>query len=205
MKIEKFITGPIQVNTYLLYDEISNEGILIDIGGSEKEIVSRIKELNLTIKGIYNTHGHFDHILGAKEVQEALDIPFFVHQNDKILVENLESQMAMFGMSNAQPPIINGYLNKNTEILLGKNIVKIIETPGHTEGGICILTDKTLFSGDTLFLESIGRTDLPGGDYSTLKNSIREKLFTLPDDTKVYPGHDRETSIGHEKQYNFMV
>ena len=205
MKLEIFITGPIQVNTYLLYDEKTKEGILIDVGGGVKDIVSKIQQLELNIKGIYNTHGHFDHILGAKEIQEKLNIPFYVHKGDKLMVENLENIMSMYGMGYAQPPIINDFLDENTKLNLGENVVKIIETPGHTEGGVCFLVDKMLFSGDTLFLESIGRTDLPGGDYQTLKNSIREKLFTLPEDIKVFPGHDVSTSIGHEKQYNMMV
>lgn len=205
MKFETFITGPIQVNTYLIYEENSKDGILIDVGGSADEISARIKELNLNIKGIYNTHGHFDHILGAKEIQEKLNIPFYVHIGDKLFVENLETQMQMYGLGYAQPPQINGYIDEKTEIKLGNTQIKVIETPGHTEGGVCFLIDDILFSGDTLFLESIGRTDLPGGDYLTLKQSIKEKLFTLPENTKVYPGHDISTSIKHEKQYNMMV
>lgn len=205
MRVETFVTGPIQVNTYMIYDEVSKEAILLDVGGSVNEIVSRIDDLDLKIKGIYNTHGHFDHILGAKELQEKLNIPFYVHKGDKLMVENLENIMSMYGMGYAQPPTINDFLDENTELKLGETVVKIIETPGHTEGGVCFLVDKMLFSGDTLFLESIGRTDLPGGDYQTLKNSIRQKLFTLPEDIKVFPGHDVSTSIGHEKQYNMMV
>ncbi len=205
MKFETFVTGPIQVNTYMIYDEASKETILLDVGGSVAEIVSRIEDLDLKIKGIYNTHGHFDHILGAKEIQEKLNIPFYVHKGDKLMVENLENIMSMYGMGYAQPPTINDFLDENTELKLGETVVKIIETPGHTEGGVCFLIDNMLFSGDTLFLESIGRTDLPGGDYQTLKNSIREKLFTLPEDIKVFPGHDVSTSIGHEKRYNMMV
>ncbi len=205
MKFETFITGPIQVNTYLIYDEKSSDAILVDVGGSTAKIVSRIEELKLNIKGIYNTHGHFDHILGAKEIQDILNIPFFVHQNDKLFVENLETQMAMYGFGHAQPPQITGFIDENTEIKIGDTLIKVIETPGHTEGGVCFLSENILFSGDTLFLELIGRTDLPGGDYHTLKNSIKEKLFSLPDDTVVYPGHDISTSIGHERQYNMMV
>jgi len=205
MEFEVFVTGPIQVNTYLLYDEISKEAILIDVGGSAEKIINKINELNLKVLGIYNTHGHFDHILGAKEIQEKLNIPFYVHKEDKLFVEKLDAQMTYYGMPSALPPEINGYVDNNSEIKLGKNIVKVIETPGHTQGGVCYLADEMLFSGDTLFLESIGRTDLPGGDYSTLKKSIREKLFTLDENIKVYPGHESSTSIGHEKEYNFMV
>ena len=205
MKFEVFITGPIQVNTYLLYDEISKDAILIDVGGSADKIINKINELNLKVIGIYNTHGHFDHILGAKEIQEKLNIPFYVHKEDKLFVENLEMQMAYYGMPSALPPEINGFIDSSTDIKLGNNTIKVIETPGHTQGGVCYLASDMLFSGDTLFLESIGRTDLPGGDYSTLKKSVRENLFTLDENIKVYPGHESSTSIGHEKEYNFMV
>ena len=205
MKIERFVTGPIQVNTYLLFDEESKEAILIDVGGSAKSIIAKIEELGLTLKGIYNTHGHFDHILGAKDVQDMMDIPFFVHKGDVLFVENLEAQMEFYGLGRALPPQISGFIDEQTVITLGKTEIKVIETPGHTEGGVCFLVDNNLFSGDTLFLESIGRTDLPGGDYKTLKTSILEKLFVLSEEIVVYPGHDVPTSIGHEKEYNIMV
>ena len=205
MKFEVFVTGPIQVNTYLVFDETSKEAILIDVGGSAVEIWNRVKELGLKLKGIYNTHGHFDHILGAKEFQELSGCPFFVNSGDNFLVENLTEQMAFYGMGEAYPPQISGNIDEQTELFIGDSLVKVIETPGHTEGGVCFLVGDVLFSGDTLFYESIGRTDLPGGDYKTLKTSIREKLFALPENVKVYPGHDRSTSISHEKYYNMMV
>ena len=205
MKFEIFVTGPIDVNTYLVYDELSKEAIAIDVGGSAGEIWDKVQELNLNLKGIYNTHGHFDHILGAKELQELANCPFFVNSEDNFLVENLSAQMAFYGMGDAEPPMISGSVNESSKISIGDTVVKVIETPGHTPGGVCYLIDGVLFSGDTLFYASIGRTDLPGGDYQTLKVSIREKLFTLADEITVYPGHDCSTSIGHEKQYNMMV
>ena len=205
MKFEIFVTGPIDVNTYLVYDELSKEAIAIDVGGSAGEIWDKVQELNLNLKGIYNTHGHFDHILGAKELQELANCPFFVNSEDNFLVENLSAQMAFYGMGDAEPPMISGSVNESSKISIGDTVVKVIETPGHTPGGVCYLIDGVLFSGDTLFYASIGRTDLPGGDYQTLKASIREKLFTLADEITVYPGHDCSTSIGHEKQYNMMV
>lgn len=205
MKIKRYITGPIQVNTYLVYDETSKEAMLIDVGGAANEIASDVKKLELNVKGIYNTHGHFDHILGAKDVQELLNCGFYVNEKDALFVENLLSQLNFYGMDAVMPPKITGYIDKNTELSLGDCQIKIIETPGHTPGGVCFLVDDMLFSGDTLFLESIGRTDLPGGDYSTLTTSIKENLFTLPENIKVFPGHDDATSIEHEKKYNMMV
>lgn len=205
MNFEVFVTGPIQVNTYLVYDESTKDAILIDVGGSEEKIKSRIDELGLNLLGIYNTHGHFDHILGAKYMQELTGCPFFVHAGDKLFVENLSAQMRFYGMGHAEPPKISGFIDNSTKISLGKSDVKVIETPGHTPGGVCFLVDNVLFSGDTLFYESVGRTDLPGGDSATLKSSIRENLFILAENIDVYPGHDCPTSIGHEKEYNIMV
>lgn len=205
MKLKRFITGPISVNTYVLYDETSKEGIVIDVGGSAGEIVDFIKKNGIKIKGIYNTHGHFDHVLGAKELQDILKTNFYINEQDSLLVENLIQQLDIFGIEPVLPPEISGYLDENTKLTIGKNEVKVIETPGHTKGGVCFLVDDMLFSGDTLFLESIGRTDLTGGDYLTLQKSIREKLFMLDEGIKVYPGHDDATSIAHEKKYNQMV
>lgn len=205
LNIKRYITGPIQVNTYLLYDEKSTEAILIDVGGSVDEIIQEIKTLGVKIKGIYNTHGHFDHILGAKDMQDALGCEFFVNEKDSLFVENLVSQLKFYGLDSVMPPKISGYIDEDTKLYLGENRIQIIETPGHTLGGVCFLVGDMLFSGDTLFLESIGRTDLPGGDYSTLKKSVREKLFTLPDNIMVYPGHDASTTIEHEKNHNMMV
>lgn len=205
MKIKRYITGPIQVNTYLLYDETSKESILIDVGGSADDIAADVKDLGLNVKGIYNTHGHFDHILGAKDMQVLLNCGFYVNEKDSLFVENLLSQLNFYGIDSVMPPEITGYIDENTALSLGNTKIKIIETPGHTPGGVCFLVDDVLFSGDTLFLESIGRTDLPGGDYSTLKNSIIDKLFILPENTRVFPGHDDATSIGHEKKCNMMV
>lgn len=205
MKIKRYITGPIQVNTYVLYDEKTLEAIVIDVGGSVDEIEKEIKFLGLKIKGIYNTHGHFDHVLGAKDLQDKLKCDFYINEKDALFVENLQSQLQFYGLDYVMPPKISGFIDQNTKIQLGENEVSVIETPGHTPGGVCFLADNMLFSGDTLFLESIGRTDLPGGDYNTLKKSIREKLFVLPETVNVYPGHEDFTSIEHEKKYNMMV
>ncbi len=205
MKVQTFVTGPIQVNTYVVFDEQSKEGILIDVGGAASEITAFVKKNDIKLKGIYNTHGHFDHVMGAKEIQDVLNIGFYLNKEDLFLVEHLTTQLAMYGIPSVEPPVITSFIDENTEIMLGDSRVKILSTPGHTPGGICFLADNLLFSGDTLFLESIGRTDLPGGDYLTLKNSIREKLFVLNDDVIVYPGHDDPTSILHERKYNKMV
>ena len=205
MQIKVFVTGPIDVNTYVVYDENTNDGVVFDVGGSAKEIAQFTEENDIKISAIYATHGHFDHVTGARELQGILKVPFYMSGKDAIFVENLPSQLNMYGLKPVLPPKITGYIDENSHIFIGKEKVKVIETPGHTIGGLSFLVGNSLFSGDTLFYESVGRTDLPTGDYETLKKSIREKLFKLPDDIKVYPGHDISTTIGHEKENNFQI
>ena len=205
MKIETFVTGPISVNTYVIYDEKTNNGIVLDVGGSAEEIAEFIRDNKINISAIYATHGHFDHVIGAKDLQDILNVPFYMSEKDSIFVENLPDQLILYGMEPVLPPKINGYIDENTEFYIGNEKVKIIETPGHTIGGICLFIGDKLFSGDTLFYECIGRTDLPTGDYLSLKKSIREKLFMLPDEVQVYPGHGVLTTIAHEKENNYQI
>lgn len=205
MELKTFQTGPFQVNTYLVYDNKSKEGILIDVGGSVDEIIEESKNAEINIKYILNTHGHFDHILGAKEMCEKLNIDFYINENDAIFVESLEDQLELYGFPPAAPPQIKGFISKDTEFSIGNTKIEVIETPGHTPGGICLLIDDMLFSGDTLFCEAIGRTDLPGGNYTQLQQSIKNNLFTLDENIVVYPGHEQSTTIAHEKKWNQFV
>lgn len=205
MELKIFQTGPFQVNTYLVYDNKSKEGIIIDVGGSVDEIIQEAKNSGINIKYILNTHGHFDHILGTKEMCEKLNIGFYIHENDAIFVESLEDQLDLYGFPPVAPPQIKGFISKDSEFSIGDTKIEVIETPGHTPGGVCFLIDNILFSGDTLFCESIGRTDLPGGDYAQLQQSIKNNLFTLDENIVVYPGHDQSTTISHEKKWNQFV
>ena len=205
MEIKVFQTGPIEVNTYIIFDKDTKDCAVFDIGGQVEYIADFIKNNNLKLNAIYATHGHFDHIFGAKELQEKFDVPFYISEADAVFAENLPAQLKMYGLNPASPPKINGFLKENDEFYIGKQKVKILETPGHTIGGLCFLFDNILLSGDTLFLESVGRTDLPTGDFSALQKSVKEKLFKLDDTTKVLPGHGPSTSIGHEKANNFYV
>ena len=203
MILKTFPLGLIGANSYLLIDEESKEAILIDLGGDFTQIKNELEKNNATLKFILNTHGHFDHIMGEREAQNIIDIPVFVHENDKNLVENLPKQLERFGfVKNAEPPQNINTFTENDTFKLGDKEIKVIHTPGHTPGSVCFLTDKNLFSGDTLFYTSVGRTDFEGGSFKELSNSIKEKLFKLDDDITVYPGHDTKTSIGYEKKYN---
>ena len=203
MIIKTFPLGLIGTNAYLLIDETAKEAVIIDLGGDYREIFDEIENYNAKLQYILNTPGHFDHILGEKEAQEICNAPVYIHENDKILLENLPKQLERFGfVNNAQPPDnVKTFTEKNI-FKIGNNEIKVIHTPGHTPGSVCFLIGKNLFSGDTLFYTSVGRTDFEGGSFAQLSSSITEKLFKLDDDITVYPGHDTKTTIGYEKKYN---
>ena len=203
MIIKTFPLGLIGTNSYLLIDENSKEAVLIDLGGDYHAIKDELEKNNASLKYILNTHGHFDHILGERDAQEVFDIPVYVHEEDKYLVENLPKQLERFGFAaNAQPPKNIKTFTEKDIFKIGDKEIKVIHTPGHTPGSVCFLVGKQLFSGDTLFYTSVGRTDFEGGSFAQLSNSIKEKLFKLDDDIDVYPGHDSKTNIGYEKKYN---
>lgn len=202
MIIKIFPTGIFGENTYLLADEETKEAIIID-GGSNFDIINdEIEKQNATLKYILNTHAHFDHIIEEKDIQDRTGVPVYVHEDDKFLLENLKVQTAALGIPEVEPPKNVITFNENSDLKIGNKKIKIIHTPGHTQGSCCFLIDDNLFSGDTLFYGSVGRTDLAGGDFKQLQNSIVNKLFKLDERINVYPGHDAKTTIGYEKKYN---
>ncbi|MFW5879975.1 MAG: MBL fold metallo-hydrolase [bacterium] len=207
MKIKKFIFNPIQVNTYVLYDE-TRECIIIDPGCSNNAECEALKEFiasnSLKPKLAINTHGHFDHILGNTFVKNEYQVPIILHELDLDYVKNAVEIGVSFGMQIDSPPLPDQYVNENDFIEFGNSSFKVLHCPGHSPGGIALYSKEhlVLISGDVLFSSSIGRTDLPGGDYSTIIRSIKEKLLVLDNNTVVYPGHGNETSIGAEKKMN---
>ncbi len=205
MIIKIFETGILQVNTYLLIDEETKDAVIIDLGGNLDTLMSEVESNGATLKYVLNTHGHFDHIMGDVELNQK-GIPIYMHAGDKELVENIEEGLRRWGIADSHPPVkIDGFIDENSNLKIGNTPIKVIFTPGHTQGGVSYLVGDNLFSGDTLFQGSIGRTDLEGGDYATLIKSIKEKLLPLPDDTKVFPGHGPTTTIGYEKNYNSFL
>ena len=205
MILKLFVLNAIQTNTWVLTDEETKDTVIIDLGGDYKKVFSYIKEIGGNLKYILCTHGHFDHIMGIPDMQkDGFDIPVYINKNDEELAtKHLNDTLHMFGLEGNYPKIkISGYLDSQTELFIGNKKIKVIETPGHTKGGVCFLTDNLLFSGDTLFRREIGRCDLEGGDYGTIINSLKTKLLPLDDDIKVYPGHDASTTMGEEKKYN---
>lgn len=205
MNFTVFEVGNLGANCYILWDEETKQAILIDPGECDVRIDKFIEKNSLSIIYIVLTHTHFDHINAVAFYSEKYGAKIAVHELDaKGLTDNSLNLSAFFGLGKPQKPA--DILLKDGDLLtLGSFDITVIHTPGHTVGGICLKTDIGVFSGDTLFYESIGRSDFPGGNTSVLNNSIIEKLFSLSDNTRVYPGHGQYTTIGHEKQFNFFV
>ena len=211
MNIARFVFNPIQENTYVVWDA-TGECAVIDAGNlsarEDNALVNFITEHKLRPVLALNTHGHFDHIAGVEFLRTTYDIPFAMSGKDAFLLGAAASSARMYGVEVREAPAkIDRDLDSLTETGFGGTRFEIIATPGHTPGHVSFYEpqSKTLFTGDTLFRESIGRTDLPGGDYSWIMRSIIEKILPLGDETKVYPGHGDQTTIGHESLYNPFI
>lgn len=207
MRITNLPSGALQANTYLAVDEKTNEGFIVDPGGYNKVLTKEVRDNDVIIKYIILTHGHSDHICGVNEHKaEFPDAKIVAYKDEEAMLENPNlNQSPGFGVPYSTKADI--LVSDGDELKVGDVTLKFIHTPGHTEGGMCIYVKeaKALFSGDTLFRQSIGRTDFPGGSYKEIMDSIRKKLFLLPDDTNVFPGHMGMTSIGFEKENNPFV
>lgn len=206
MKIVNIPTGMLQANTYLVCDETSRLGFIVDLGGYSKELKNIIEKNDIQIQYIVLTHGHGDHIGGVQEhLRDFPDAKVVCSRaEEKMLLDPELNEAHHFGPEKVsfKPDIL---VDDGDTLTVGNMTMKFIMTPGHTEGGMCILVDDVLFSGDTLFCRSIGRTDLAGGDFRTIMESIKKKLFLLPDETQVLPGHMGPTTIGFEKENNPFV
>lgn len=212
MELKIFTFNPIQVNSYLLWDE-TKEAVLIDCGcfgeEEEEELASFIAANGLTLKHYLNTHLHFDHIFGNPFIMKKFGISAEASDGDWRWAENIAERVARFGIIYDQkiPPLAR-VLGHNDKVTFGNgSTIKAIAVPGHSPGSLAYYVEEKgwLFSGDALFHSSIGRTDFPDSDHAALIDNIKERLFTLPDDTIVYPGHDSSTTIGYEKKYNIFV
>ncbi|MGN0159145.1 MAG: MBL fold metallo-hydrolase [Brotaphodocola sp.] len=203
-RIKTCVLGPVSTNCYLIYHEQTREAVIIDPADSASRILDKCREWNIKPSAILLTHGHFDHILAVEDVKEAYSCSVYAGRGEEpMLLDPGKNMTAQMG--GRQVSIHPDYLLQDGDVvkLAGFNW-KVLETPGHTPGGVCYYCaeESVLISGDTLFAESLGRTDFPGGSTSAIIKSISEKLFALPDDTMVYPGHGDPTTIGHEKKYN---
>ena len=210
MTVKTFIFNPFQLNTFVIYDD-SKSAIIVDAGNHNEEENSQlfdfISEENLEIKGLYYTHAHVDHIVGNNAIINKYGINAYAAADSSLFFDNAEehAQSLGFSIQNLIKPTLT--IDENDEIKFGNSTLKVISTPGHADGSVCFYSEKDQFVivGDVLFRDSIGRTDLPTGDFDVLARSIIEKLYVLPSGVKVLPGHGPSTTIGHEKSNNPFV
>ena len=205
--LETFPVGPLSCNCSIIGDPVSRKAILVDPGGDEGKIIDRLFDLDLQVDLIIHTHAHLDHFLASGKMKETTGANLALHQEDLFLWNNLENQCQMFGIPYKKTPPPDQFLEHDEEIGIGKVKGKAIHTPGHTPGSMCFLFEskKFLIAGDTLFQGSIGRTDLWGGNFQKIEQSIKEKLYTLDEEIVVITGHGESTSIGREIRTNSFV
>jgi hydroxyacylglutathione hydrolase len=220
MIVERRAVEPFFKNGFVLGCEETRQGVIVDPGDEVSGLLDSAKQHDLSIVSILLTHAHLDHVTGVAAAKQALGVPVWLHRDDNFLYERVVEQGQMFGLRVDPQPAIDHFYKLSTELeaglgdalRFGRYAVRVLHTPGHCPGGVCLAVSKdgddtaTLFVGDTLFAGSIGRTDLPGGDLNTLLRSIREVLFQFPDDTVVWPGHGERTTIGQERRTNpFLI
>ncbi|MDE6974417.1 MAG: MBL fold metallo-hydrolase [Lachnospiraceae bacterium] len=203
LKIGRIVMGMCQTNCYFVYEEGKDQALLFDPADKGSYIYSALKDKGFTVGAILLTHGHFDHIWGVEEVRELSGAKVYAYEKEKELCEDASLNVSK-GAGRACVVKADQYVKDGGEITEAGITCRLLATPGHTAGSCCYYfeADKILISGDTLFQESVGRTDLPTGSMGTLVRSVKDKLFPLPDEVKVYPGHGEATTIGHEKKYN---
>ena len=204
MEIAIYSVGALMTNCYVLADDITKEAVIIDPADNADGLLKEIDKKGYKLQKILLTHGHIDHIMAAEEIRKRLNIPIYAHEAEKAVLESAQMNLSLMIFKKNITLIADKFIKEGDIVKFGNNELKVIHIPGHTPGGICFYSEKDniLIAGDTLFDMSIGRTDFPGGNYSDLVNSINDKLFKLPEDTKVFPGHGNPTDIGREKKGN---
>ncbi len=204
LSVYLFTVGPLQENCYLLADEKTKKAVLIDPGDEADLLLGVLKEKNYRLESIFLTHAHFDHVGAVEDIIEALKVPVLLHPSDNVLYDNAAMAAARWEITIKQPTTKPKEIKDGQILKLGDTEIECIFTPGHAPGHIAfyIKAENLLLSGDALFKEGIGRTDLPFADHQQLLKSIKERLFVLPDETNVYSGHGEGTTIAHEKKYN---
>ena len=202
MRIETITVGPFAMNCYILIDEDTRQAIIIDPGAEAGRLIKNIEKKHLNLIYIINTHCHIDHAGEAGKIQQYFDIPFYIHEQELPLLRSLPDQGRLFGITVEKIPEVTAFLKDGDTLQFGGITGTVLYTPGHTPGGISFLFGDDVFVGDCLFMDSIGRTDLYGGDHEQLIGSITNKLLSLKDDTRVYSGHGPNSTIGRERRSN---
>jgi len=200
--VRRLETGPLLVNTYIIGDRQAGEAMVVDPGGHVPRILAVLESDGLTCKCIFNTHSHRDYIGGNAELKKATGAPLIIHKDEAGLLENASVSAQLFGAFVPDSPPADMFVEEGDIIEVGSIEFRVIELPGHSPRGLGFVFDNAVVGGDALFAGSIGRTDFPGGDFDLLIKSIEEKVFVLPDDTVVLPGHGPETTVGREKRFN---
>jgi glyoxylase-like metal-dependent hydrolase (beta-lactamase superfamily II) len=203
--VHQLSVGPLQVNCFLVACQRTREAMVIDPGEDGPRILQLAESNGYQVKKIVNTHGHFDHIGANQPVKEATGAVLMMHEADLPLLQNARNHAQAYGLTVSPSPDPDKFLDEGDVFSVGEQSFSIFHVPGHSPGSICLLSDGHLFVGDVLFAGSVGRTDLPGGDFDALVEGVREKLFRLPAETIVHPGHGPDTTIGHEKKMNPFV
>ena len=203
---DHLVVGPLQCNCYIVGDPETRKAIVIDPGDDADRLAASIAERGLTITAIVATHAHFDHVVAAGRLRELTGAPFYLHDDDKpVLAWLQESGRMVLGVELPPPPEVDNIAKEGDTLTAGGVTLDVVHTPGHSPGSITLVSDHAIFSGDTLFAGSIGRTDLPGGDTDALVTAVKEKLFKLDLDLPVYPGHGPATTLGTEQLTNPFV
>ncbi|MEI8191224.1 MAG: MBL fold metallo-hydrolase [candidate division NC10 bacterium] len=202
MAIQTFVVGPLQSNSYLVVDERSRQAAVIDPGMESESVLEAVRREGLRVESLIITHGHFDHIFSSAAFKAETGAQVIMHPDDVPLLLEMPETARFFGFKAPTPPQPDRLVREGDVIKVGDLALRVLETPGHTPGGISLCMDDAVFVGDTLFAGSVGRTDLRGGSLDALLRSIRTRLLTLPDWTVVYPGHGAATSIGAERRDN---
>jgi hydroxyacylglutathione hydrolase len=206
MIIEGFPVGPVGANCYIFGDDATRDVFVIDPGDEAERILAVLRHLNARPIAIVNTHGHFDHVQAVDAVRRATHVPFWIHEAERPVLESGPSRAkVLFGIDLPPSPVPDRWLTEGDVLRVGSLQLTVRHTPGHSPGGVCLVGDGLVFTGDTLFAGSVGRTDLPGANQDALFASIARVLLPLPDDTVCYPGHGPETTIGEEKRSNPFV
>jgi glyoxylase-like metal-dependent hydrolase (beta-lactamase superfamily II) len=204
VRIHSLMVGRLQTNCYII--ESTDDSIVVDPGDEAERILRFLRDLKTKPRLIVATHAHFDHVLAVDEVRRATNASFLIHEDDLPVLQSMQQRVQRSkGFQIVPPPNVDNFSKDGDTLKVADETIRVLHTPGHTPGSISLSGSGYVLTGDTLFNQSIGRTDLPGGDFGTLVQSIKEKLFQLDDDTLVYPGHGLETSIGDEKTANPFV
>lgn len=203
--VKQLSVGPLQVNCFLVACRKTHQAMVVDPGEEGGRILQLADREGLTIGTVVNTHCHFDHIGANRQVVEATGAQLMLHAADLPLLQNARNHAQVYGLSVASSPDPDRLIDQGDSFLVGEQSFRVFHVPGHSPGSVCLLGGGHLFVGDVLFAGSIGRTDLPGGDFDLLVEGVRERLFTLPDETIVHPGHGPDTTIGQERRHNPFV